>query len=471
MSVWLSSTIRWACLSALTLAGWGAPAGADEEPTDKSKPNVIVFFTDDQGTLDANCYGSKDLHTPAMDELARTGVRFTQAYAHTVCCPARALLMTGRHPQRSGVNHWTQQHGLVKQGVNMARAEITIAEMLKAGGYRTALFGKWHLGSASGYGPTAQGFDAFFGLRGGFIENYTHYGLDGLGVHDLYEGEKEIFAKGEYFPDLMTDRTVRFLEQNKDRPFFVYVPFNIPHFPEQQDKKFDERYKDYPMPRKSYARVVSTADDRMGRIMAKLDELGLRDNTIIIFMSDNGHSVEKGRVDTITTDKHKSGLPKGFYYGSNNGGGNTGKWIGSKGSFHEGGIRVPAIISYPAGLPQGITRDQAITAADWLPTIAALCDVPLPQTKLDGQSLLPIIRSEDTPTHHKTMHWQWQNRWAVREGPWKLIGAGKQPQHLGNLDDPKPEVANYVKLKPDLVERLHRLHEEWRGEVMPEKSN
>ena len=147
------------------------------------RPNVVIFLTDDQGTLDANCYGSSELYTPAMDELASTGVRFTQAYAHAVCCPARALLLTGRHPQRSGIVHWTR--GSRKQnegnpgGTNLPNREITLAETLQKAGYRTALFGKWHLGAKAGHGPIDQGFQTFFGHLGGFIDNYRHYFLHG----------------------------------------------------------------------------------------------------------------------------------------------------------------------------------------------------------------------------------------------------------------------------------------------------
>ena len=165
----------------------GRCVSAPGEPGDSRavKPNVVIFFTDDQGTLDANCYGSKDLYTPTMDRLAQTGVRFTQAYSHMVCCPARAMLMTGRFPQRCNVNMWTQGDAKAAKGRNMFREEVTIAEMLKQAGYRTGLFGKWHLGAHLDHGPTEQGFDEFIGLRGGFIDNYNHYFLHGNGFQWL----------------------------------------------------------------------------------------------------------------------------------------------------------------------------------------------------------------------------------------------------------------------------------------------
>ena len=165
------------------------------------KPNVVIFFTDDQGTLDVHCYGSKYLSTPNIDKLAATGVRFTQAYAHSFCCPSRAALLTGRHPQRGGVNAWVQgDMGEPEKGVNMDLAEVTLAETMKLAGYRTALFGKWHLGAHRDHGPTRQGFDEFFGIRGGFIDNFIHYFLQGDGFHDLYEGTQENGPRENTFP-------------------------------------------------------------------------------------------------------------------------------------------------------------------------------------------------------------------------------------------------------------------------------
>jgi len=401
-----------------------------------------------------------------MDRLAQTGVRFTQAYSHMVCCPARAMLMTGRFPQRCNVNSWTQGDAKAAKGRNMFREEITIAEMLKQAGYRTGLFGKWHLGAHLDHGPTEQGFDEFIGLRGGFIDNYNHYFVHGNGFHDLYEGKKEVFARDRYFPDIVTDRALQFVDRNKDVPFFMYVAFNTPHYPEQPDSKFDERYKDLDMPRRSYAKMISTTDNRMGKIMARLDRHGLTENTVVIFMRDNGYSNEDYKIRGA---RHTSGLPEGSNYGANGGGGNTGKWLGHKGTFLVGGIRVPPIISYPAGLPRGIVRDQAVTAMDWLPTLAELCGAETPHVKVDGKSLLPIIASAAAPTHNHVIHWQWGDQWAVREGPWKLIGRAGKARSLGNLDDPQPEKKDYLTERPEMAKRLHALHDEWLKDVQPER--
>ena len=447
---------------AISLYFMQSTVSAESTSPQTKQPNVVIFFTDDQGTLDVNCYGSKDLFTPNMDKLAGDGVRFTQAYAHTVCCPSRAMLMTGRHPQRGDVNHWTQGDAKGPKKRNMKLEEVTIAEALRDAGYKTSIFGKWHLGAHLDYGPTEQGFDEFYGIRGGFIDNYNHYFLHGEGFHDLYEGKKEVFDRDKYFPDLMTSRALDYIDRNKDVPFFMYVAFNIPHYPEQADKKFDETYKDMKMPRQSYAKMISTTDDKMGQIIARLEKHGLYDDTIIIFMSDNGHSNERNR---IKVENHTSGLAKDAKYGAYGGGGNTGKWRGNKSNFYEGGIRVPATISYPAKLPKGATRKQAITAMDWMPTLLELCNIEPPKVKFDGKNILDIIESESAPSPHEVLNWQWHFGWVVRQGNWKLMGKGTEPQFLGNLDDKQPEKINYLSQKPELVKTLHKIHNEWALDV------
>ncbi len=436
------------------------------------RPNVVIFYTDDQGTLDVHCYGANDLVTPNMDRLAHRGVRFTQAYAHTVCCPSRAALMTGRHPQRSNVNSWTQSRLWdPRQGRNLALEEVTLAEALAGAGYRTAILGKWHLGAHPDHGPLRQGFDYFFGIRGGFIDNYSHYALHGSGAHDLFEGTQAVFARGSYFPDMICDRAIGFIEQHQTEPFFLYFPLNLPHYPEQAVSAFQNAYAELPEPRRSYARAVSTADHYLGRILQALESHKLLDQTIVLFTSDNGHSEEDYQ---IKVDNHLSGRARGENYGPNGGGGFTGKWIGAKGSFLEGGIRVPAVLSYPAKLPRGEVRDQPVTIMDWYPTILDLCGIDPPSgLELDGRSVLPVVADRRLPSLHQRLYWQWQSGWAVREGAWKLIvngslGLGRpklDPVALVNLEDPEPERKNYANQHPDVVQHLKEKHTVWAEDV------
>ena len=429
----------------------------------QAKPNVVIFFTDDQGTLDAGCYGAPHLKTLNIDNLAENGVRFTQAYAHTVCCPSRAMMMTGRHPQRGGVTHWTQGNMNTTKGRNMALEELTMAEIFKREGYRTALFGKWHLGAHRDHGPKKQGFDEFFGIRNGFIDNFNHHYLHQAGYHDLYEGTTPVKADGKFFPELMTRRALRFIEESKDEPFFLYVPFNIPHYPEEAPKKFAESFKDInDEATRSYATIMYATDFYIGEIINQLRELELLENTIVIFMSDNGHSEETNY--RISVDNHLSGYLKGHFYGAS-GGGFTGKWTGQKGTFLEGGIRVPAILRYPAKIPKGETRDQIITAMDWLPTVMDLCGIKKRDgdPPLDGHSLLPVIENPyQMSGYQKILNFQWHKSWAVRMDEWKLIGReGSKKIQLYRLTDQEPERKNYSSERNDIVEGMLALRKAW----------
>jgi arylsulfatase A-like enzyme len=211
-------------------------------------------------------------------------------------------------------------------------------------------------------------------------------------------------------------------------------------------------------------------DDHIGRILNKLDEAGIADSTIVIMMGDNGHSAEDVKSG-IRVDNHASGYPKGHYYSAHGGGGNTGKWIGHKGTFLEGGIRVPAIIRYPKALPSGVVRDQVVTVMDWFPTILELAEIPEPGVKLDGRSMLPVILDAEAPSAHEVLHFEWPNSWAVREGDWKLI-AIRNPKEgtivryeLRNLADAEPEGKNYADERPKIVKRLIAFHDEWVADV------
>jgi arylsulfatase A-like enzyme len=225
-----------------------------------------------------------------------------------------------------------------------------------------------------------------------------------------------------------------------------------------------------PMPRRSYARVVSSVDNHIGQIIDKLEATGLRHNTIVILMSDNGHSVEDS--SGILVDDHSSGYPRGHYYLAHGGGGNTGKWIGHKGTFLEGGIRVPAIISFPAKIPQNQTRDQVVTIMDWFPTVLELCNVKRPASdpKLDGSSLVELFDDASSDSPHKVLHFAWGKNWAVRRGDWKLIckydsTSVKEVLSLHNLSGPEPEVKEHSLEQPELVQELKALHEAWQQDV------
>ena len=418
------------------------------------KPNLIIIYTDDQGSVDLNCYGSKDLVTPNMDGLAKRGVRFTQFYAAApVCSPSRAGLLTGRYPVRAGM---PGNAGSTKGRAGLAAKEATIAEMMKAEGYATAHIGKWHLGYTPETMPNGQGFDHSFGHMGGCIDNYSHFFYwQGPNRHDLWRNGKEIFEDGKFFPELMTAEADKFIEKNKDKPFFIYFALNTPHYPYQGYAKWLKHYQKLPYPRNLYAAFLSTQDEVIGQLIGTVDRLGLRKNTIIIFQSDHGHSHEER---------------------AHFGGGSSGPYRGAKFSMFEGGLRVPAIISWPGSLPEGLVRNQVAHGCDWLPTIAELTGTKLLQKDIDGKSIVSVIENNEAKTPHDVLHWQTgrgrQPRWAVRQGDWKLIGnpqdtsnkaplTAKDKLFLVNLKENVSEMKNLTQANPEITQRLKKLHYDW----------
>lgn len=434
---------------------------------DQKKPNVIVILTDDQGSIDLNAYGASDLHTPNMDRLAKEGVRFTQFYAGApVCSPSRAALLTGKTNLRAGLEgnvpiperaENSGKHGLPTN-------EVTMAEMLKKNGYYTALIGKWHLGHRKENLPNGQGFDYFFGHQRGCIDNYSHtFYWDGPNKHDLYRNSEEVYYSGQHFTDLMAEEVKQVIDKKKNEPFFIYWAFNAPHYPYQGTTKWLDYYKDLPTPRKEYAAFVSNTDEKIGYVLDYLDELNLADETIIVFQSDHGHSLEE----------------RAFW-----GGGNAGPYRGSKFSLFEGGIRVPAIIRYPKVIPANELRDQPVMEMDWFSTIAELTNAQVTE-KIDGKSLMPIILNAKKDSQHKVFHWQFGSyddssaQWAVRKGPWKLIGNVREPSgkyekiyvdqlFLVNLESDISEKNNLAKSNPEELNELLKLHESWLKSVHQE---
>lgn len=418
------------------------------------KPNVILILTDDQGSIDVNCYGAKDLHTPHLDRLAARGVRFTQCYVGApVCSPSRAALLTGRCPQRAELaGNTSSQRG----HPGMPPRQVTMAETLKKAGYATGHVGKWHLGYSPETMPNGQGFDESFGHMGGCIDNYSHFFYwSGPNKHDLWRNGEEVWHDGEFFGDLMVDDCCRFMEKHKSRPFFLYWAINMPHYPLQGTEKFRALYAAMDEPRKSYAAFMSTVDDMVGRVVSKVDALGIREDTVIIYMSDHGHSVEQR---------------------TNHGGGDSGPFRGHKFTLWEGGIRVPCILSWPGRLPENQARHQAVISMDWLPTVARWCGAEC-RHRLDGRDIGAVIASSSAPSPHEALYWERPGRkgakhWAVLSGDWKLVANGPPTRDRGldlpgarmflsNLSRDASEARNLADRHPDVVKRLTALYEAW----------
>jgi arylsulfatase A-like enzyme len=420
---------------------------AGESRVVSRRPNVILMVSDDQGSADVGCYGAVDLHTPNLDALAARGTRFTSFYvAAPICSPSRGALLTGRYPRRNGLD--TNAGG----DTGLPEDEITLAKLFKDAGYHTAVFGKWHLGMKAGMAPTARGFDEFFGHKEGCIDNYSHFFYwSGPNHHDLWRNNEEVHEDGAFFPDLMTREALRFLEEHREEPFFLYLPYNLPHYPMQARPEFDALYEGMDQPRRRYAAFVSNLDHCVGQVIDRVDALGLRENTLILFLSDNGHSVEERAFQ---------------------GGGSAGAFRGHKFDLWEGGIRTPCILSWPGAVPEGRVSAQVVSAMDWLPTLAGYCGLESPNIKLDGRNIAETIAHPEQTADGGELHWMIREHWAVRKGPWKLLAnvPGDKPasgkasgpgMFLVNLDEDPGETINRAVDQPEIVEELSRLHQAW----------
>ncbi len=344
----------------------------------ESRPNILLLLTDDQGYADLGCHGNKDINTPTIDRFAEEGVEFTRFYVSPVCAPTRASLMTGRYNYRTGVTDtWFGR-------ATMAAEEFTLAEALKSAGYATGLFGKWHLGDTYPYRPEDQGFDEVLMHRGGGIGQPSD--PPGSSYFDpllFHNGTMKKFPG--YCMDVYTDAVVQFIETNKNKPFFAYLATNTPHSPLQVSDAYADPYREKGLAEET-AKVygmITNIDDNFGRVLAKLDELNLTENTIVIYMSDNGPRV-------FNEDRF------------------TGTLRGAKTQVFEGGIRAPFFMRWPERLEAGRKIETIAAHIDVMPTLLDACEVESPRNGgLDGISLLPLMRDAEIDWPSRALFFQW----------------------------------------------------------------
>ncbi|GAB4566470.1 MAG: hypothetical protein Kow0047_17870 [Anaerolineae bacterium] len=432
--------------------------------TTSHPPNFIIFLTDDQGYGDLSCMGATDFRTPHLDRLAASGVRFTDWYANSpVCSPSRASLLTGRYPGNAGVRAILAGH---RTASGLPPEVPTLATALKPLGYQTAMFGKWHLGLADGCRPHDHGFDEWFGFLAGCVDYYSHIFYWGMAdgrtnpLHDLWENNREVFINGHYLTDLITERAVDYIRRaaRTGRPFFLYIPHNAPHYPMHAPKKYVDRFPHLAPDRRIMAAMLSAVDDGVGAIMDELERQGILERTCIFFQSDNGPSRE--------TRNWLDGREDPYY------GGTTGKLKGHKFSLYEGGIRVPAIMSWPEGIPAGQVISQPAAAMDIFPTFLKLAGGDPDRFELDGRDILPMV-TEGAPSPHEYIFWEMERQTAVRSGPWKLVLNGQVVEgapptddvHLSNLETDMGERINLKDEYPQLTERLRACAEAWRAGI------
>lgn len=430
-----------------------------------SRPNIIIFLTDDQGYGDLSCMGATDFRTPHLDRMANDGVRFTDWYSNCpVCSPSRAALLTGRYPGNAGIR------GVLRGGREtdgLPQSATTLATMLGDAGYETAMAGKWHLGLTEDSRPASHGFGRSFGFLAGTIDYYSHIFFYSANqqpspnpTHDLWEDGDEVWRNGEYFTELIADKSIEYMrEMNASgKPFLLYVPFNAPHYPMHAPQEYVDRFPDLPWDRQMMAAMISSVDDAIGKILNEAERLGVGDNTLSIFMSDNGPSRESRNWLDGTLDP---------YYG-----GTVGMLKGHKGSLYEGGIRLPGIMRWPDHIEGGIVTAQPCVAMDVVPTVLEAAGVDSTRYEIDGTSLIGLLSDKETMPE-RTIFWEWGEQTAVRRGKWKLVLEGKLVEHenpiaavhLADLYIDPSESTNLADSEPEITAELTRLAEEWRAGI------
>jgi arylsulfatase A-like enzyme len=401
----------------------------------RAAPNFIIFYADDLGWGELGCQGNKEIPTPNIDAIAANGIRFTQGYvAATYCSPSRAGLMTGRYPTRFG-----HEFNSVANATGLHLQETTLADRLKRLGYATICIGKWHLGGGEAYRPTKRGFDEFYGTLANTPFFHPTNFVDSRVSHDVQRIADDSF----YTTDAYAARALDWLERNKSKPWFMYLPFNAQHAPLQAPQKYLDRFSRITdEKRRIFAAMMSAMDDAVGRVMAKVREMGQEDNTLVFYISDNGGPTES------TTSRNDP--LRGF-----------------KMTTFEGGPRVPFMAQWKGKLPAGKTYDLPVMNLDVLPTIVTAAGGKLESSaKLDGVDLLPYLTGENRTRPHQTLYWRYGPQWAVRDGDFKLVvsrgGSGKP--ELYNLAADISESKDLASAQPAKVKELQALWNKWSAE-------
>ena len=417
----------------ISLFLWGAVASAQQ-------PNIVLIVADDLGYGDLSSYGAEDLHSPALDSLAASGIRFTQFYANSpVCSPTRASLLSGRYPPLAGVPGVIRTHASNNWG-NLAQNIELLPEKLRHRGYHTAMMGKWHLGLNAPQRPVDRGFDHFEGFLGDMMDDYYNHRRHGINY--MRRGEEVIHPEG-HATDLFTDWAVHYIDSRtvSTAPFFLYLAYNAPHTPIQPPEewvtKVQQREGDIDEARAKLVALIEHMDHGIGKVMAALKENGFYDNTLVVFVSDNGGQLNVGARNGPLRD--------------------------GKGTVYEGGIRVPAIASWPGNIAPGTTSDALLTTMDIYPTLIEAARARITQF-IDGTSFLGSLLGGPDPDPNRLLFFSRREGGlrfggktieAVRQGPWKLLqNSPYAPLELYNLERDPLETTDLSSAEPDVFRRL-----------------
>ncbi len=410
-------------------------------------PNFILIMADDLGYEGIGCFGNKSIQTPALDRMAQEGLILEDYHSNgPVCSPTRAAMLTGQYQQRSGLEGVVYARGPTRK-TGLDTSAITLAEILKDHGYATMITGKWHLGYEPEFNPIHHGFDEFYGYVSGNVDFHSHF--DNAGVYDWYHNT-DTFVEEGYVTDLITEHAVQFIEENKTKPFFLYVPHEAPHVPFQGRNdpayRFEDNEFSYYGPvedrERAYREMVEVMDEGVGKILNKVEELSLLENTLIVFVSDNG----------------------GEKFGHN------GALNGSKGSLYEGGHRVPGLVYWKGQIKPNTVSEATIMSFDWMPTFLSLAGIEIP-AQLDGIDLSDHLLN-GTPIRSRMLFWRYRDELAVRDGDHKLVVTPSDTL-LFNLTDDLEESEDISQTHEKIRLDLLRQAEQWETEMdqLPQKTN
>jgi arylsulfatase A-like enzyme len=404
-------------------------------------PNLVLILSDDLGYGDISVYGSKSIPTPHIDALASGGTRFTSAYVTAASCsPSRAGLMSGRYQQRFGFEFNTSGAAITHRlHRGLDPAVPTLTDVLKKAGYATGMFGKWHLGTQPQFHPQSRGFDEFYGFLAGAHSFFSAKNDEPF--HSTIMRGKTPLIEAEYLTDAIARETVNFIDAHHDEPFFAYVPFNAVHTPIEATKKYRDRFPGVrDETRRDYYAMTSALDDAVGAIVAAIEKHQLTDDTLVVFLNDNG-----GPIYTGVQSNGPLKLGKLFLF--------------------EGGIRVPMIMKWPGKVPAGALFEKTTSSLDMFPTACAAAGIQLPdEIQLDGKNLIPYVSGEASGSPHESLYWSNGPNIAVRSGDWKLV---KSHDHvwLFDLSQDLGEENNLAKSRPEVVEQLEKEHGRWSSQM------
>jgi arylsulfatase A-like enzyme len=414
------------------------------------RPNILVIVADDLGYADLGFQGCRDIPTPHLDELAKTGVRCTSGYvSHPFCSPTRAGLLTGRYQQRFGHEN-NPAYSPQDDRVGLPISERTLADALRTAGYVTGAIGKWHLGAAPHFHPLERGFSEYFGLIGGGHDYFQHnlFFTNSQQARAEYkiplQRQNKPIEENEYLTDALAREATAFVDRHQAEPFFLYLAFNAPHTPLQAKEADLNAFAGIAdAKRRTYAAMIRALDTGIGRVLQKLQEKQLADDTLVFFLSDNGGPTQVNGSDNSPLR-------------------------GAKGQVLEGGIRVPFVVRWPKAFGKASSFSNPVISLDIFPTALAAAGAPLPTAKpLDGVNLLPHLKGESLQSPHETLFWRTGGgtSYAVRKSTYKLVHIDGRDQ-LFDLEHDVAEIKDLAESKPDVVALLRKTYEDWNSQLM-----